>query len=378
MITGPEIVSVTLNEEDVAKLLANPDADARAEVAGKIASQHQSLSDGERKMAEDIFRLMVKDAEVRVRQALSAQLKQNAMLPHDVAMALARDVEEVSLPFLEFSSVLTDDDLIEIVKSQESSKAQAVARRPHVSAKVSDALVETHNEDVVAALVANKGAEISEATMHKVVEEFGSNDKVGKPLSERDDLPVNIIEELMSRVSDSIRNYLISQQKLTPQQVDALLVQTREMAVLGLSSSHTDPGRLVDHLFRNGRLTPSIILRAVCLGDLSFFENALARLAKVKVENARTLIYDEGKLGFMALYEKSGLPKSMYRAVRAAVDVVGEMQYDGAPHDRERFSRRMIERILTQYGDLGVQFEGGDLEYLLSKVNQLPTTFVTQ
>ena len=40
-------------------------------------------------------------------------------------------------------------------------------------------------------------------------------------------------------------------------------------------------------------------------------------------------------------------------------------------YDRERYSRRMIERILTQYGDLGVEFESDDLEYLLAKMAQL-------
>ena len=154
-------MSDSLNEEDVARLLANPDADARTEIAGKIALQHPALSAEQRKLAEDIFRLMVRDAEVRVRQALSRQLKENQFVPHDVAMSLAKDVEDVSLPMLEFSEVLSDADLIEIVRSQEAIKAQAVARRAHVSTAVSDALVDTHNEDVVATLVANSGAKIS-------------------------------------------------------------------------------------------------------------------------------------------------------------------------------------------------------------------------
>ena len=32
----------------------------------------------------------------------------------------------------------------------------------------------------------------------------------------------------------------------------------------------------------------------------------------------------------------------------------------------------MLERILTQYGDLGVEFDSDDLEYLLTKMGQLP------
>ncbi len=371
-------MSETLNEQDVARLLTNPDGDTRAEIAQKLAAQHSALSDNERKMAEDIFRVMVQDAEVRVRAALSRQLKENQFVPHDVAMSLARDVEDVSLPMLQFSEVLSDEDLIEIVKSQESHKAQAVAKRAHVSAALSDALVDTGDEAVVATLVANDGAEISEQTLHKVVDEFGSNDLIGKPLAERHDLPVTIAEQLMTRVSESIRDYLIKQRDFSPDHVDALLVQAREMAVLGLTESDTDVDKLVEHLFKNGRLTPSIILRAVCMGDLNFFEVAMARLAKIKVDNARTLIFDAGKRGFDALYEKTGLPAAFHTAMRAAIDVSAEMEYDGEPHDRERFSRRMIERILTQYGDLGVDFQADDLEYLLAKMNQLPPTLMTQ
>lgn len=367
----------SLNEEDVARLLSNPDGTTRAVIAEKLASQHAALNDTERKLAEDIFRVMVKDAEVRVRAALSRQLKENHLVPHDVAVALARDVDEVALPMLQFSDVLSDADLIEIVRSQTETKAEAVARRSHVSSVVSDALVDTGSEHVVAALVSNRGAELTEATFHKVVDGFAAMDAVGKPLAERSDLPVTIIEELMTKVSENIRSFLVHRQDLSPEQADALLVQAREMAVLGLSESETDAAKLVDHLSSNGRLTPSIILRAVCTGDTAFFEIAMAKLARIKVENARTLIHDAGKRGFDALYEKTGLPPVFKAAMRAAIDVSGELSYDGGEHDRERFSRRMLELILTQYGDLGVEFEAGDLEYLLTKMGQLPPTLNT-
>jgi uncharacterized protein (DUF2336 family) len=366
-----------LNEEDVTRLLSNPDGSTRAVIAEKIASQHTTLNDSERKLAEDIFRVMVKDAEVRVRAALSRQLKENQLVPHDVAVALARDVDEVALPMLQFSEVLSDTDLIEIVRSQTEGKAEAVARRTHVSAAVSDALVDTHNEHVVATLVSNRGAELSEATLHKVVDEYANVDAIGQPLAERSDLPVTIIEQLMTKVSENIRSFLVHRQDLSPEQADALLVQAREMAVLGLSESDSDATKLVDHLYNNGRLTPSIVLRAVCTGDMTFFEIAMAKLAKIKVENARTLIHDAGKRGFDALYEKTSLPPVFKTAMRAAIDVSSELSYDGGANDRERFSRRMLELILTQYGDLGVEFETGDLEYLLAKMGQLPPTLTS-
>ena len=47
-------------------------------------------------------------------------------------------------------------------------------------------------------------------------------------------------------------------------------------------------------------------------------------------------------------------------------------EFDGGELDRERYGRRMIERILTQYEELGVTFASADLEYLLTKMNQVP------
>ena len=58
--------------------------------------------------------------------------------------------------------------------------------------------------------------------------------------------------------------------------------------------------------------------------------------------------------------------------MRAAMNVARETEYDGGENERERYSRRIIEPILTQYGDLGIEFDSDDLEYLLTKMGQLP------
>ncbi len=103
------------------------------------------------------------------------------------------------------------------------------------------------------------------------------------------------------------------------------------------------------------------------MGDLAFFEASLAVLAGIPLLNARMLIHDEGSLGFEAIYQKAGLPEALFPAMRVAVDVIKETDYDGGPNDRQRYSRRVIERILTQYENLG----SDNLEYLLRKLKQL-------
>mgnify|MGYP000604420035 CR=1 FL=1 len=132
------------------------------DVARKVAAVHAGgeMTDAERRLAEDIFRLMLRDAEVRVRAALSEALKDNPGVPHDVAHALARDVVPVATPILEFSEALTDDDLMEIVRAQPGAAQQAVARRREISAELSQTIVAHGVEAAAETVVTTPGADL--------------------------------------------------------------------------------------------------------------------------------------------------------------------------------------------------------------------------
>lgn len=364
-----------LTISDVQKLLADPSTDQRTATAERLASQfiQPAMTASERRIAEEIFRIMARDAEVRVREALSRHLKESPDVPRDVALALASDVDSVAVPMLHYSDVLTDADLIEIVRSQGPAKQEAVAGRRSVSAAVSEAVIETGNERAVGTLVANVRADIPEAALQRVVERYGENPEIQGKLTDRPTLPIAVAERLMNRVSENLRQHLLQRHALSPAMAGDLVLQARERAVVGLASqaSEAELDRLARELERNGRLTPSIVLRALCMGDMAFFEVSMARLARTPLLNARTLLHDGGPLGLKALFDKSGLPPTFLPAIQAAIKVSRELQYDGEENDRERYSRRMMELILTQYGDLGVTFDAGDLEYLLGRLNRL-------
>lgn len=365
-----------LSHADVMALLEDPSGAKRAETAKKLAEEFDraTLTPVQRRLAEDIFRLMVKDAEVRVREALSKHLKSNPMVPRDVALILAKDVNSVSLPMLTYSEVLTDEDLVEIIHLQDADKQVAIAGRPHVSESVSEAIVETGKEEAVTRLVANPGADISDGSLDRVIDELGQSEAIRDAMTKRVKLPVTVAERLVTLVSENLKSLIAQRFDLPADSMTDLVLQIRERAILSLAlgSSDDDLLRLVRQLKKNDRLTPSIVLRALCVGDLPFFEAAMSVMAKVPLDNARGLIHDVGKLGLRAIFEKAGLPRGFFPAVRAAMDVAADTAYDGGEQDRERYARRMIERILTQYGDLGVQFEADDLDYLLTKMNTLP------
>ncbi len=362
----------SLSQADVAKLLQHPSVDTRASTVRKVAAQldETSLTEAERELVEEILRAMVRDAEVRVRRALSDSLKDHPSAPHDVALRLANDVSEVALPMIEFSKVLTEDDLIEIVRSKPEDSQLAVARRQTVSASVADALVETQNETVVAELVGNDGADISEGTYQRVLDEFGDSETVNTPLVQRRKLPITIAERLVTLVSDSMREYLVTHHELSSDLATDLVLQSRERATVGLLSDNADDldvAQLVAQLHANGRLTQTIVLRALCMGDASFFEISMAKLAGIPLANARVLIFDYGQLGLKSLCDKCSTTPEFFPVVRVAVDVLQELEHDGRPGDRERFRNRMIERVLTHF-ESGI--DSDNLEYLVAKLGE--------
>ena len=80
-----------------------------------------------------------------------------------MARQLAGDAIEVAGPILQRSPVLTDEDLVRVVRTNAMQYALAVAGRERLSEPVSDALVDTGDAEVVARLVDNAGRSISQA-----------------------------------------------------------------------------------------------------------------------------------------------------------------------------------------------------------------------
>jgi len=366
-----------LSVSDIERMMNDPSAESRAETAAKVAKGYKEglLSDAEREIAGDIFRVMVKDAEERVRAALSMHLKNAPELSSDVASALARDVSDsVALPMLEFSEALSDDVLIDIVRTQGDNRQIAIAGRATIAGAVSTALVEEGSEAAVTALVGNAGAEISEDTMHKVIDKYGDSEQVQTPLVQRATLPVAVSERLVSMVSDKLQEYLITHHELSSDIASDMVLQSRERATLGLlsvDSAENDVNDLVAALHRNGRLTPSIILRALCVGDLSFFEAAIAQLSNVSLLNTRKLIHDQGELGLDKIYERCGLPPSLLPAYRIALEVARENEHDRTDDTPEAITKRTLERVLTHFEDIVDVHNLDDVDFLLGKLGRL-------
>eukprot|EP00919_Chromeraceae_sp_WS-2016_P079558 GHVR01188243.1.p1 GENE.GHVR01188243.1~~GHVR01188243.1.p1 ORF type:complete len:387 (-),score=52.67 GHVR01188243.1:76-1236(-) len=359
-----------LTEQDIERLMRGETPEQRASVAHRVCRRIalDVLSDREKAFAEEIMAILADDAADLVRRTLAVTLRNSPILPREIALKLARDIEAVAIPVLQDSPVFTDEDLIELVLAVTAAKQAAIANRDSLSITLTEVISEHGAVEAVRVMSRNEGAEYSDKAYDDTLRRFGQDEVVQAGLIKRDFIPTHIAEKMVSLVSGQMFDMLVNKHELPAQMAIDLAGSARERATIDLveqAGRTQDLGRFVSQLNLNGRLGHSLIMRALCCGQMPFVEHALAELSGVGHQRVWLMIHDAGPLGLQAVFDRAGLPRKMLPAFRAAVNVFHETSHDGGANDRARFRARMIERVLTQFQAIPKD----DLEYLLDKLD---------
>lgn len=353
------------------RMRENPTVRVRADAAKQVSVlfSASTLTAAERQTALAILEELARDVEKRVREALATHVVSCAILPPMLARTIAADLEEISIPFIRISPALSEADLVAIVRLGSTAKQVAVATRERVSERVAKVLVATRSTAVVTTLLRNGGAEISEPSYHMIMDGFTSDATVQGLLVERAALPLTVTERLIQVVSDALRDRLVEKHALPPEIAAELLNQARERALFHSAAAAPRAFNVEAFAIRlnsKGKLTPTLLMRALCLGDLPFFEAGMAVRAGISVRNTVELISDRGPLGFKSLYEKSRLPHELFRAFRAALDVIGQLRDDGQIVWSPPHTQLILDRVMREYDEVCP----AGLEYLLSQMSR--------
>ena len=126
--------------------------------------------------------------EVEARVHVAKLLAPLERAPGTVIVKLANDVIEVARPLLEFSNVLSDDDLIDIITRQTEDHRVAIAGRSMLTERVGDALVDHGKTASVVRLVRNPKAEFDRATLEKLVKRATEDAEIASDLRGRSDI----------------------------------------------------------------------------------------------------------------------------------------------------------------------------------------------
>lgn len=343
------------------------DVERQTRIAASVSSG--KLSDEERRIGIEILEILARDVERQVREALSEHVRMSPFLPPSIAATLADDVGPQALPVIQRSGVLSDQDLIAIACGSGEDKQIAVAQRESLAPAVAEALVETGNEGVAGTLLSSHGDDIAERSLLKILKEFGESGDIQALIVERLALPLSLSEELIARISRALCEHLVTCHQLPREMADELAMHGRERALtqaMTAESRSAEIERLAAILHAKNALSPTLILRALCAGNLTFFQAAMAARAGIGLSEVGARIFEGGRDGLEEVYRQAALPSELFVAFRSAVDVVNETKSDDRKYRPLEVTERIIGRLKFEYDS--VCPEG--LEHTLSQLTR--------
>ena len=215
-------------------LARDSDDDVRMELAKKISRLLPGLAPNEaeklREQTIETIDTLARDRLPRVRQILAEEIKNSREVPVEIVKRLARDLEIiVSAPILEYSPLLGDDDLLEILASGTASGAlEAIAKRSEISEPVSDAVAATLDIPAVAALLVNPNAQIREETLDNIIESAEGIEAWHEPLVMRPDLSTRAVRRISGFVASALIMLLMERNSLEGSVLESLKERVRE------------------------------------------------------------------------------------------------------------------------------------------------------
>jgi uncharacterized protein (DUF2336 family) len=341
----------TPHQADV-NLARDADDDVRCVLATKINRLFPQVSrtekDSMRRAVMDVIEVLASDEAVRIRAIVADTLKDSPDVPHHLIVQLANDPQlQVSQPVLEFSPILTNEDLLALIRSAPVQGALgAIARRQTVDEDISAAIAVTKDQDAIAELLANPSAQVREETLDMLIDMAPGIESWHAPLVDRPKLPAGPAQRIAGFVAQTLLEKLCSRADLAEDTILALKAAVKGRQETGkpriaerrpLSAKETEALQRARAMFDAGKLDDQAIRQAVTKSDSRFVKAALELRSGLDAETVERVFAAQSGQGVVALCWKAGLDMQLAMQIQfsilklAPANVLRSSKFDAFP-----------------------------------------------
>jgi uncharacterized protein (DUF2336 family) len=320
--------------------------DARAEGASALARAYlySDLTGPMRAEAGLALTALTDDPSVVVRRTLAEALCRAREAPRAVILALASDEPEVAAAVLQYSPVLTDDDLAECVGSGDAAAQTALARRPDLPPRAKTALAETGHRDAVVALIGNLDIDCPAELLGRIFDRFGADAALREALLERPSLPAALRARIVVAAAKDLA--VEASQWMAPARAERVAREARDQAIctIAFSCRPDERAEFTRGLRAAGSLTPALLMRSLLGGERALFAHALAELSGQKLPRVAAFILEPQGEGFAALARRAGLKSGVLIAFRAALAAIKTHGGEGS----DRLKLALVQKVIDE------------------------------
>jgi len=325
-----KIASNTNTPIQADKILSNDDSEeVKHELARKIARFFPNIpEDGTaqiRDKAIEMIEILANDQLPSVRQILSEELKLSNSIPKQIALKLANDeILEVSAPILEYSPLLSDTDLKEIIAATTLSGAlEAIANRDGLSGDVCEAIAATLEIPAVSNMLTNENAQIREETLDNIINEAQEQEIVAwhEPLATRPNLSIRAMKRIATFVASSLVDVMITKNHLDVTQGKELLIRVRER-ISNDDPESDDKRSLAEQaadLYQRGVIDDEFIQNAIKNNQRELIIQSVVLMSNLPDNSVRSILNKKKGSLIVSLAWKAGL--NMRTALQMQTDL---------------------------------------------------------
>lgn len=338
----------------IERMFANMPLKSRLKTAQTVAHDFVAnpLEGDDAVLAESVIRYLIKDIDSAVRATVSEEVKQCDFISRDIILSLAYDIDEVSLPVVAYSTLLVDDDLINILNNASDEKQVAVASRPDLDLVVTNRIAKTCCYAAIEACLENDSSIIGNEGYQHIIVRYGSESIIQELLIHRPLLPPETVTRLGEFLPEQHKQVLEDGDVPSETLSARMIINARER-VLAKSLQR----RMTDHeqkkasisLQMEGRLSATLMLRMLIADNESFFTAALAQASGISKKRVSSLISGRGYLGFKRLYERAQMPQYLYAAFRSVLEEMRKAKHYHPRADKENFQQRLVDKVADVY-----------------------------
>jgi uncharacterized protein (DUF2336 family) len=294
----------------------------------------------ERSAAEDalydtVLTDLTAEMDTAVRAELSARFALSPDAPRGLIRRLANDEVAVAEAVLRASTVLTDDDLLGVVRSRGQAHLRAVSERVTVSEAVSDVIVERGDDETLGTLLRNDGARLSRAATETAVERAKVNPDLHEAAVQRKGLPADLLNDMYFVVEGRLRQQILEQNAaMDPVLLESALAAGRARVATGdgaLPADYSECLAYVEELKAANQLNPTMLARFLRSGSRTSFLIALAQLADVDFHTAGQIVEKKELDALAVICKAADLDRSLFLTF-AVVIMGGEDNAMGKAH----------------------------------------------
>lgn len=193
------------------------------QVADVFVDRNQTYTGRELDLFAEIIGMLLDQVDLDSRADLAGQIATCDRPVVGLYRKLASDDIRAADPVLTHCPHLDERTLVELASTQSQQHMAAIARREHVSVRITDVLIARGDATVLRTVTGNLGAEISPTSFEVLADHAEHDPALRCAMSYRGEMPLTVAERLLAILPEHHRLRLLQLMAEDPEAADALV-----------------------------------------------------------------------------------------------------------------------------------------------------------